>query len=95
MCFIDHDDIVSSQERIDHGFPEKHTIGHVFDSCSLGGLVIKADQIANLIIHVSFDILCTCLYCILASVPNLQFFSSATRSATDVAAIRLGYYNHE
>lgn len=29
---------------------------------------------------------------ILASVPSRQFFSSATRSATDVAAIRLGYY---
>lgn len=32
---------------------------------------------------------------ILASAPNLQFFSSATRSATDVAAIRLGYYCNE
>lgn len=51
MRLIDHDDIVSSQERINHRFPEKHAIRHVFDSCPLGRLVVKSNQIANLAIH--------------------------------------------
>lgn len=48
MSLVDHNDTVSTQQRVNHCFPEKHTVRHVLDSCPLACLIVKPNQIAHL-----------------------------------------------
>ena len=90
MGFVDHDHAVSTQQWINHRLTKQHTICHVLDSRSLTRLVFKSNQVTNLISPISLCPIIKEYCCVFTSPPSLQFFSSATRSATDVAAIRLG-----
>jgi hypothetical protein len=49
--FVDHNHIVIGEQWIDHRFPKKHPVSHVFDLCFGGGLVVESNDVANLIMQ--------------------------------------------
>jgi hypothetical protein len=57
MRFIEHDDRILANIRVDKAFSLKHTVSHVFDSCFWARAILETDSIANLLAKTTADFL--------------------------------------